>query len=200
MSHENFYDVEMTDEQAQRAIRVGYRRHNEALRLGCKAAYGASENDLGINLLGALGELAYCLYTDQPWSESVNTFKAPDVGTNIQIRTTKRHNGRLIVRKKDKDHELFVLVIADEKKFKIVGSILGRDAKRDEFLAAPSDRPPAWFVDQSALTKIEDKRKKIESKCYNCLGEGRILIKDLDMHIPCEACDSTGKIIVYGDK
>jgi hypothetical protein len=151
----NAYDITMTDEQYQRAVKVGTRRYEESKKMGLRQAYGAAGYDLNKDILGASGELAYCLYTDQSWSESVNTFKAPDVGTNIQVRTTPR-TGRLIVRDRDKDDEIYVLIIADGKRFKIAGSMLGRDAKQEKFLDAPDpSRPPCYCVSPEFLTKVE---------------------------------------------
>jgi hypothetical protein len=187
-----YYNVCMTVEQYNRAIKVGTLRHKESIKRGCQQAYGAEGHNLQIDILGAAGEYAYCIYTDQEWTESVNTFKAPDVGINIQIRTTTRTNGRLIVRSRDKDNELFVLVIAspNERLFKIVGSILGKDAKQPRFLDAPNNRPTAWFVEQSALTEIENKQKT--EKCFTCCGSGKELIEGLDIQIDCSTCNGTG--------
>jgi len=157
---DDFFNVIMTEEQYQRAVQVGIRREEESVKKGLKQAHGASEKgSVDRHILGAPGELAYCLYTDQDWNESINTFKAPDVGTDIQVRTTNRLDGRLIVREADKDEDLYVLVLSEGKKFKIVGSILGKDAKNSQYLMAPNGREPAWFVPQSDLTKIEDRRK-----------------------------------------
>jgi len=182
---EDFFDVIMTEEQYQRAVRVATLRYNESIRRGCQQAYGAAGHNLNTDILGALGELAYCIYTNQPWSESVNTFKAPDVGKNVQVRTTRSKNNRLIVRRHDKDDDVFVLVIADGLKFKIVGSILGKDAKRDKFTSAPAGRPAAWFVNQGALSKIEDKRP-----CPACKGEGFTIMEDLGIRVGCLVCDA----------
>jgi len=162
-----FFNVIMTEEQYQHAVRVGTLRDSESKRLGCQQSADCAGHDLRIDILGAAGELAYCLYTNQPWSESVNTFKAPDVGTNIQIRTTDNFDGKksieertLIVREKDKDEDLYVLVLAEGRKFRVAGSMLGKDAKQSKYVRAPNGRAPAYFVPQEDLTAIE--RPKVE--------------------------------------
>lgn len=188
MPRENSFDVFLTEEQYQRAVRVGTLRYTESIKRGCQQAYGAGGYDLPTDIIGAAGELAYCLYTNQPWSESVNTFKAPDVGSNVQVRTTGRLNGRLIVRKKDKDDDLFVLVITNGRSFRIAGSIMGKDAKQDCFIYAPNGRPPAWFVDQEHLTGVADKRLQIEKSCPECGGKGQVFLEDLNMSIKCSTC------------
>jgi len=155
-----FFNVIMTEEEYQRAVKVGTLRHEESKKQGLQQAYGATGYNLDTDIMGASGELAYCIYTNQPWSGSINTFKAPDVGVNVQIRTAPVGNrkNRLIVREEDKDEDLFVLVLAEGRQFRIVGSILGKDAKNDKYQDAPNGRPPAWFVPQEDLLKIEDRR------------------------------------------
>jgi hypothetical protein len=212
------FDIIMTDDQYQRAVKVGTLRYNESIKRRCQQAYGAGGYNLNMDILGAAGEFAYCIYTNQPWSESVNTFKAPDVGTNVQIRTTDKLQGKLIVRKRDKDEDLFVLVLAEGLRFKIVGSMLGKDAKNPEYLFAPNGRPPAYFVKQEFLAKIDDKREgrseehsfvenfslfdstennaceiNVETEiCPECQGEGRIPIESDDLYVECLLCGSTG--------
>lgn len=89
------------------------------------------------------------------WHGSVNAAKSdPDVGKNIQVRATKLLRGKLIVTDSDPDDQIYVLVVGQIPEYNVVGWIRGADAKNKDFIFAPNNRPPAYFVPQSELTEI----------------------------------------------
>jgi hypothetical protein len=106
-----------------------------------------------VHIIGAQGELAFAKATNRFWSGSFDTFHDPDLTGRLQIRTTERRDGCLIVRPADDDLDRFVLVIATPPVFLVIGWILGIDAKRPGFLRGENG-PPAWFVPQVALRPI----------------------------------------------
>lgn len=104
---------------------------------------------------GAAAEMAFAKYLGVYYEPSVNTFKAPDV-SNIQVRGTRLDQGKLIVRKRDPDNEIYVLVINKVPEFRIAGWIKGGDAQQDKYLFDPGKKALAWFVPQADLNKMED--------------------------------------------
>jgi hypothetical protein len=105
-------------------------------------------------ITGACGEMAVCKALGKFWSPSVNTFHdVPDIDPNIEVRTTDRENGSLIVRDNDPEDRWYFLVTGVPPLMRVVGAIRGGDAKRDEWVRDPHGHRPAWFVPQEALKK-----------------------------------------------
>lgn len=140
--------------ELSRAALVGVSRNVEALRLGCRSSREIQDH-WGIHILGACGECAFAKGTGRYWSGGVNTFKDADVGSSIQIRTRSKHDYDLIVRSDDSDDEVFVLVTGGPQVFVLHGWILGRDAKRQQFVANYGNHGEAYFVPQSNLNSIQ---------------------------------------------
>lgn len=112
-----------------------------------------------LDIEGAAGELAVAKAVNRYWHGSVNAPKsAPDVGTNIQVRATKHRNGSLIITKTDNDDQIYFLVIGEMPNYDVVGYIKGSDGKQEQFVRAPANRPPAFFVPQSALTRLDGRK------------------------------------------
>lgn len=88
------------------------------------------------------------------WSPTVNVFKDADIGRDIQVRTRSKHEWDLIVRPQDNDDDTFYLVTGVCPSFIVQGSILGRDAKRKEWLRDYGKRPPAYFVPKRMLKEV----------------------------------------------
>lgn len=131
---------------------IGGMRRMESLAKGLKGCAGFDLPGVwDTDIEGAAAELAYCKFRGQYWGGTVNTFKAADVGVAVQIRSTPRPNGSLILRPGDDDSHYYVLVTGMIPKFRIVGWLRGREGKRDEFKQNPNNRPPAFFVPQSVL-------------------------------------------------
>jgi hypothetical protein len=153
--------VILTQQEMEMASFVGCKRRCESKSKSRKdndnlKNVGFKEMDFwGIDIEGAAAEMAYCKFTNQFWSGSVNSFKAPDCGSDIQIRSTKLNNGCLIVREKDPDSDYYVLVSGIAPEFIICGWIRGSDAKKKSYERAPNNRTPAYFVPQSALNPIK---------------------------------------------
>jgi hypothetical protein len=101
-------------------------------------------------------EIAFARFIGEDWIGAVNTFNAPDVGQDWQVRYTDRDYGCLIIRKKDKVKldQKFVLITGSMPVFYIKGYMIGRDAIKDEFLKNPNNGEPAWFVPQRSLIKF----------------------------------------------
>jgi len=102
--------------------------------------------------LGACGEIALCKALGYYWVPSVNTFHdVADVGRGIEVRATRRHDGRLIVRDNDPVDRWYVLVTGEPPRLTVRGCIRGHDARRNEWQRNPHGHRVAWFVPQHAL-------------------------------------------------
>lgn len=136
------------------ASQVGCRRHIEAVQAGF--GNGAiPEQNWTLHVEGAGAEMAAAKAFDWYWSGSVNTFKDADIGRRVQVRWRSKPDYELIVRPRDRDEDFFVLVRGRAPQYEVYGGILGRDAKRDEWLRDYGGRPPAFFVPDSALCPVE---------------------------------------------
>lgn len=148
--------VILTPSELTMAAACGCQRNIEAIRKKLKPAYGfAEEYSWNIHIEGACGEVAAARVLSLFWSPTVNTFSAPDISHNIQIRTRSSHTYDLIVRRKDNPNNLYVHVTGKAPEFLIHGYILGAKARRDEWEQRYGGRPPAWFVPRTALKAID---------------------------------------------
>lgn len=131
---------------------IGMQRQLEALSQGRPDRHGYDGADgWTVHVEGACGELAVAKLLNRYWAGTLNTFKeGGDVG-NIQVRTRSRENYDLIVRTDDRDEDVFVLVVGRAPKYRVVGWIRGKDAKRAEWSQTHGGRPAAFFVPQHAL-------------------------------------------------
>ena len=146
--------VELEWFEVSRAALVGVSRNVEAMRKGCVNRMQIGD-EWSAHILGALGEAAFAKATNRYWSGGVNTFKAADIGSNIQVRTRSKASYDLIVRSADRDDDVYVLVTGGPTEFVLHGWIRCGDAKRDEFKANYGMHGEAYFVPKSELNPIE---------------------------------------------
>lgn len=107
-------------------------------------------------IVGACGECATAKVLGAYWAPTVNTFhKHPDIEPDIEVRSTKDHGNKLIVRANDPEDRWYFLVTGTPPTMVVRGCIRGRDARRDEWVNNPRGHRPAWFVPQSALLPPE---------------------------------------------
>ena len=101
---------------------------------------------------GALSELALAKHLNVFIADHTDR-KCPDVG-EVDCRATAHKNGRLIVHKNDPDERVFYLLVGYHGNYSVKGWIKGEDAKQDQWWTSPTgQRPPAYFVPQSALNQ-----------------------------------------------
>ena len=154
--------VKLEKAEVLQATIVAVERMMESIAKGLehKPPMKQEDNALAYNIEGACGELAYAKARGIYYEPRVNTFKAPDFGSNVQIRTRSDHNYDLLIRDNDKPDHYYVLVTGTLPTYRIVGYILGADA-----MAQPAwrknwgGRGEAWFVPQKALTPFPSKEK-----------------------------------------
>jgi len=107
--------------------------------------------------IGACGEMAVGKASGVFFIPSVNTFhRVPDCLSDCEVRSTDLIDGSLIVRSNDSDDRRYILAIVSDDKVRLVGWILGREAKQSQWLRDPHSQRPAWFVPQDSLHPIDD--------------------------------------------
>jgi hypothetical protein len=145
--------VELTTPEFLNAINIGVIRQCSSLKKGLKDSHGAkSDNGWDMHIEGACGEAAVAKALNVFWSGTVDTFKrGGDVGNKIQVRTRSKSYYELIVRKDDRDDDIFVLVTGKAPSFDVVGWISGKDAKKEQWIQTHGNREAAWFVPQKEL-------------------------------------------------
>jgi hypothetical protein len=151
------------------AANVGVTRRVVSLKNGLKSRLADSEpNFWAYEIEGAVAELVVAKVTNRYWDGSVNRFKADgDIGKLIQVRHTREHHNRLIVRPDDADDKPYVLVTGFNLVYRVPGWILGRDAKRPEWREAPVNRAPAYWVKPQDLRPIDTLNEFIVEKEEN---------------------------------
>jgi hypothetical protein len=150
------HTITLTPSEILVAGTVGVSRYVENLRTHRhpgrfdKGRNTITEHLLHTHIDGAVGEAAFAKARGVYWNGDIGDMYAPDVDS-WQVRTTRRDDGRLIVRTTDADDARFVLVRSRCPNFQIVGWILGKAAKLPEWLTTTAGRPAAWFVPDTAL-------------------------------------------------
>ena len=147
--------------EVELAAKVGIARHIASRKLGLQDNHCPRDGERiherwGMDINGACGELAVAKAIGIYWAPTVNTFKSvPDVDA-YEVRTTPGKKNSLIVRSDDASDRIYILVIGSGQVFKVIGWILGEDAKKNKWLRNPGGRDPACFVPQSALMDMCD--------------------------------------------
>jgi len=149
-------EIQLSNTEFLNAINVGVFRQFSSLKKGLKDAHGANkDNGWDMHIEGACGEAAVAKALNIYWSGTVDTFKrGGDLGSFIQVRTRSKNYYELIVRKDDRDDDVFVLVTGKAPSFNVVGWILGKDAKNPEWIQTYGGREAAWFVPHEKLAHI----------------------------------------------
>ena len=139
------------------AVRVGTQRTICSKAKGHKDNERAPENTNWTNSIeGACAEFAVAKHFKIYWPAGVNTFHAPDVHPDIQVRQTECRTNRLIVRDVDNFAHRFILAIGIAPTFKLVGWMVGEHALVPEWRDDPKGIGPAYFVPQEHLHPMED--------------------------------------------
>ena len=143
--------VRLSHSELMTAAFAGVMRHVAARKKKAKQAYGQSSVGWSEHIEGAAGEKAFAKALNRYWSNELAATpnKKPDVA-NYEVRTRTRHDYDLVVREND-DESLVALVTGSCGDYMVRGWIRAGDAKRPEWFTSHADRPPQYYVPQSAL-------------------------------------------------
>ena len=137
---------------------VGRQRFEHARKNNLEAGQGTSKGNRNADnhIRGARGELAASIMLNVCWRPNIGQTKEPDIGRNIEVKTTDRPDGRLIVKPDDhaKDDAPYVLVFFRDVHFELVGWEYAGEAKKWPILDYGKD--PCHYVDQGALRPISE--------------------------------------------
>ncbi|UCG12879.1 MAG: hypothetical protein JSU72_20835 [Deltaproteobacteria bacterium] len=149
-------DVRLSSIEMMEAVILGAGRRINSIKAGRKGGHQFSESVYaawGEDIEGAAAEMVVARTLGFYFTPTINTFKAPDVGAEIQVRSSYRKDGSLIIRPHDPDHHYYFLVVGSWPFHQIVGYTLGNVAKEARWERAPGGRPPAYFVPQHQLCR-----------------------------------------------
>jgi hypothetical protein len=103
-------NVTLTIEDYDYANQVADRIYSESRRQGLYAGGAVGYYSRRNEVTGVLGEIAAARFLGIEFEPNINQFKKPDVA-NLQIRSTRYPNGKLIIRKRDPIDDPYVLVV-----------------------------------------------------------------------------------------
>lgn len=154
--------VTLTRQEIEWGVIEGGRRHIESVERGLKDKIKRISQKWDEDIDGALGEIAFSKLLGLVRESTVNTFKKPDVD-GAEVRHTRFFEGHLVVRPRDLDDIPFVLVTGLTLfQYRIVGYMMGRDAKKDEWYGVlDKKRPnqPSWNVPYNKLLPLSSNPK-----------------------------------------
>jgi len=141
--------IEFTPSELEHAAFGGFRRRLDAIQRNGQPRYGLQADDpWGFDINSAIAEAAVARWLNLYWS--TGRIGAPDVGTSVEVRSTHRLDGCLLLHPPDRDDAPYVLVTGTGLTRNIIGWITGRHGKQQKWWRTDTGRP-AFFVPQSAL-------------------------------------------------
>lgn len=158
--------VELSLSEMLNGCIVGCLRHHESSRKKMPDKHGfdgSKLSGLSIHVDGACGEIAVAKLRGRYFGGLVNSFKAADLGNNVQVKTRSSHDYDLIVRRDDNPDHIFVLVTGSPPQLFVRGWIYGHEAMQEKFLKTYGGREPAYFVPAKFLRQVT-KGVQIEEK------------------------------------
>lgn len=155
--------VVLSPNEMRMACQHGVERYISALTRDArgKLTSGQPENRADVDLIGCMAEMALAKALNLYWS-GVEEINSPDVG-QYEVRSTRRLDGNLIIRDRDKPNQKAVLVTCDPPVFNVIGFILVSKGKQDNWIY-DDGKGKCWIVPQAALERFdEDKVKQVSS-------------------------------------
>lgn len=155
-------DITLSFFELWQAVQVGAMRNLQARRRGRPDTHGKDVSKMdggwGLHIEGAAAEMAVAKATGRYWDGVWNEIdRSRDDVAGIQVRSTTRDNGCLILHQSDNDNDVFYLVVGLAPRFRLAGCIRASDGKDQRFWRTDTGRP-AFFVPQSELSPVIDGR------------------------------------------
>jgi len=157
--------VTLTAEQQREAIRTALERRGSQEQRPGRVDFKARPQDDGLilDVRGALGELAVSLAFGLPWDGRFKPMsewaqwrvEGHDV-SGLEVKTTKRPDGSLILHKTSNPEQPFVLAILESAStIRLVGWTWGHEGQQEDFWRENVPRP-CYMVPQVCLTPMVD--------------------------------------------
>lgn len=162
-SHRHDVFVSLTDAEYAEAVTHGRQIYALSQGRGWTDHHNFTRNGVDgerIQILGSIAERAVSKACGIEWTRWVNTFKAPDLHFNIEVRLIGRENYGLRVYPRDDDSRRVVGVVIERgmerKPYRIPGWINALHGKRPEWLIDPLNQGhPVYAVPQSRLHSLD---------------------------------------------
>lgn len=159
--------ITLTELEWTLAKTVGHKRNSEdlSMNLGIGKFDAFGDGGFEAHEIGAAGELAFSKFLGIPYVPA--GMKEIDVG-GYEVKTSSKATYRLIVRKENADDKTYVHVVrVGPRTFRIVGWILGGDAKKVGSLENPekgNSYGAAWFVPNDKLIPFPEAPQQKSAK------------------------------------
>ena len=148
------YEVELSEYAFRQAEFAGKLRREHAVDNGFPEPYGTPPSDLlETDINSCCAEMAVAKFYNLHWEavvESPAKDLMGDVGGVLEVRSTWRVSGRLILHKRDRDDFPFVLAIGKGRHWRLAGWMRGEEGKKRKYWDEAVPRP-AYFVPQQDL-------------------------------------------------
>jgi hypothetical protein len=157
----------LTVEQYAKAEEIGKKRQKAALDKKRPSAHGYNESaPHKVHIQGAAAELGISLITGEQWHAYLEDLggerKPPDVGNNLQVRSTDYKSGHLLVHPGDADEDIFIFVIVNGRNLEIKGWMTGAEAKAQKYWGDKArNKRPAYWIPQPDLKPFKTLLKTI---------------------------------------
>lgn len=139
------------------AAQVGADRRVTALKRGKVNRYGwADERDpWGTDVESSAAELAVSRATGRHWPMTMEA-GGEDVAGGIQVRSTRRPNGCLLMYPGDSDDAPYVLARGSGARWELAGWIMGGDGKTPEYHTDRLRNGDEYLVPAAALRPVDE--------------------------------------------
>jgi hypothetical protein len=136
---------------------VGVMRRISAMRTARLETYGAASNYWQTDIEACLAEIAVAKALNRYWLNPIlpGQVRGTSDLTGINVRSTPRPDGCLLLHQADPDDLPFVLVRGTAPTLDLPGWCYGREGKNEGFWRDDDRVRPAFFVPAAALHPIE---------------------------------------------
>jgi len=157
----------LTESECSMGVQVGIARRLASIKSGLSNYHKVNKTDRSAmpwdaDIEGSLAELAVAKYLGCYWDGSVNNFLGADIeikGLRLQVRQTSYPEGHLIIHDKDRDNDIFILVIGTIPEYAIIGWLYGHEGKKNPTRTLRDFNKSFWV--QQNMLKSPDKLKDI---------------------------------------
>ena len=143
-------------------LAINTARLRMAVSIATKLKFGAkSGNRTWIKrfydeVIGVCGEIAVAKLGKFYFVPGLNEFHVvPDVFRDVEVRSTDRDDGCLVIRDNDVLERRFILAIVNGSDVVLAGWIYGTEGAKSEYLRNPNNHVPAWFIPSHKLRPME---------------------------------------------
>jgi hypothetical protein len=143
-------------------LAINTARLRMAVSIATKLKFGAkSGNRTWIErffdeVIGVCGEIAVAKLGKFYFIPGLNEFHVvPDVFRDVEVRSTDRDDGCLVIRDNDVLGRRFILAIVNGSDVVLAGWIYGTEGAKSEYLRNPNNHVPAWFIPINKLRPME---------------------------------------------